>query len=373
MTLRSLAFADNLLRPSLALQVAAILSKEITLLAPTDEAFGKVGDSLKNIPKDVIFATVLYHVLQGTYPSQGADDAFHVNNHTIAMSLLTNQTYVNLPGGMPQAVVLSRNDDGYPVVVSAFGNVSFAQKSENISLGGLSLHGINGLLTIPLNLTATLAQTKRFNSLLGAATKANVAGALTSSPGLTIFAPNDAAFTAAGAALGPVEADQMMFANVLGNHVVNGTVIYTADLAEQAAKNAADASMKQADGSILVSKLISSTGAAFNITQDSTGSFWVNSNQTQARIVLGGSDIPYNAGVIHTIDKVLWNTNSDPSALSSAVQSNNQNSGAMASSQTGGSSTGGQNTAHKAQISLPVVGGFCSLAALLIGAGALLY
>ena len=164
-----------------------------------------------------------------------------------------------------------------------------------------------------------------------------------------------------------------MFADLLGNHVVNGTVFYTADLAQQAAKNAADASMKQADGSTLVSKLISSTGAAFNITQDSTGSFWVNSNQTQARIVLGGSDIPYNAGVIHTIDKVLWNTNSDPSALSSAVQSNNQNSGAMASSQAGGSSTEGKNAAHKAQISLPVIGGFCSLAALLAGAGALLY
>lgn len=212
-------------------QVADLLSnKEITLLAPTDEAFGKVGDSLKSIPQDVIFATVQYHVLMGTYPSQGPNDAFHANNHTVAMSLLNNKTYVDLPNEMPQAVVLSRNADGYPIVVSPFGNLSFVAKSENISLANLSLHGITSLLTIPLNLTATLAQTKKLNSLIGAVTKANLAGPLAASPGLTIFAPSDTAFTAASKDLAPIQADQKAFANALGNHVVNGTVFYTSDL-----------------------------------------------------------------------------------------------------------------------------------------------
>lgn len=352
-----------------------MLSRNITLLAPTDEAFGKLGDSLKSIPMDVIAATLQYHLLTGSYPTSGPQDMFHMKNHTVAMSMLTNKTYVNLPGDMPQAVVLSRNMDGYPVVVSAFGNLSFASKNDSISMGGLSLHGVTSLLTIPLNLTATLAQTKMHNSLIAAVGKANLTMPLSMSPGLTIFAPNNDAFNAATKDIAAVSGDAKAFMNLLANHVVNGTVIYTPDLAATAAKHATDASKKQADGSILVSQLISSTGAPFNITQDMAGNFWVNSNHTSARLVMSGSDFAYNAGVIHTIDKVLWNTDANPSALAKAVEENNQNSGAMTSGSSGsGTSHGtdsGHNAATQAHVSLPVVS---SLMALLtfVGASALL-
>ncbi|CAO1615033.1 unnamed protein product [Sympodiomycopsis kandeliae] len=314
-----------------ASMIASIPMQNLTLLAPTDQAFAKLGNALTSAPHEAIMATLLYHVLNGSYSTTG-EAVFQANKHTIAPTLLQDPNFVHLPANASQVVVLSRNQDGYPVVVTPAGNVDFVSKNDNITLGTFSLHGINSVLPIPLNLTATLAQSRNLTKLSAALYGANLTAPLNQSPGLTIFAPNDAAFVNATKEGYTNQPDAKLLSALLANHVINGTVIYSSELATLGTKNAADKDKKGADGSTLIASLITSTGAKLNLTQDTTGSFWVNSNSTSARLVAGGSDILYNGGVIHTIDKVLYNTATDASALSDSVSKNNHNSGADSSS-----------------------------------------
>lgn len=129
-----------------------------------------------------------------------------------------------------------------------------------------------------------------------AAAQAGLLTPLAESRGVTIFAPTDSAFTAALQALGGAQnATGSTIANILSNHIINGSSVYAAELGS--------------------SKWVSAGGEEFSFTTNSTGTFVTSGNST-AKVV--ESDILTSNGVVHIIDGVLVNNQTDPSAASSA-------------------------------------------------------
>ena len=134
-------------------------------------------------------------------------------------------------------------------------------------------HIIDTVLTLPPNVSTT-AVASNLTALVGALKSVNLVNTLDSARDLTIFAPNNAAFQKIGSALGSLTTDQV--SQILGYHVVNGTVAYSSTLKNQTIK--------------------SSTGQDLKITIEN-GNVFVNS----AKVV--NPDILVANGVVHVIDK----------------------------------------------------------------------
>lgn len=120
-----------------------------------------------------------------------------------------------------------------------------------------------------------------FTTLESAVLKANLQGTLSGAGPFTVFAPDDAAFTASGittAALNSLTAAQVQ--NILLYHTI-GSKIVAADV--PAGPNA---------------KVITASGDSVFVTKNSTG-VYINGTKVNA------ADVSADNGVIHTIGKVL--------------------------------------------------------------------
>lgn len=162
----------------------------------------------------------------------------------------------------------------------------------------MPIHIINAVIDPPAPLTDVLGS-RNLTLFSSVATQAGILSSLGSGPGITIFAPTDAAFSAAiksldGGASQPT-GNASQIATVLQNHVVNGTSVYA--------------------GEFDSGNWTSAAGEPFHFTTNGTGTFVTSGNST-AKIV--ESDVLTSNGVVHVIDGVLVNTQNDPSAASSA-------------------------------------------------------
>lgn len=137
-----------------------------------------------------------------------------------------------------------------------------------------------------LSAQANNAPARSFNTLLAAATAADLGGALSGEGPLTIFAPNDEAFAALPE--GTVEgllADIPALTNILTYHVVDGLV----------ARRDVVAGLTANDGTLEVTTL---NGSPFTVTLGEAG---VGINDAP----LGSTDIFVSNGVIHTMGGVI--------------------------------------------------------------------
>ena len=130
-------------------------------------------------------------------------------------------------------------------------------------------------------------------SLVGALTQAELVEAADTTPDVTIFAPNSAAFQSIGSALGNISTEDL--ASILTYHVVAGTVGYSSTLSN--------------------TTLETLNGESVTITV-SNGTVYVNS----AMVIT--ADVLVANGVVHVIDNVLNPQNAtataDPSAETQA-------------------------------------------------------
>lgn len=185
-----------------------------TVLAPSNQAFAALGD---NVSMGDLIATIQYHVLNGTYNVSQV----MAGQHTIAGTLLTNETYVQLPGSRAQVVVLGKASDNNTVYVSEAGrNVSFASAQDGPTFMNLLVQPIETVLMIPGNSSDAL-QMAGATTLATQLQQLNLADALNSAgSGLTVFAPSNEAF---GAVMSQLEgASQADLTNAILNHVING-------------------------------------------------------------------------------------------------------------------------------------------------------
>jgi hypothetical protein len=147
--------------------------------------------------------------------------------------------------------------------------------------GGV-IHVIDGLLTLPPNVS-TVAQEAGLSAFLGAVNATGLTEAVTTTPDLTIFAPNNAAFQDISSALANLTTEEA--AAILQYHVINGTVAYSSTLA--------NGSVPTLGGDNITITIID-------------GEVFVN----RARVVT--ADILLANGVLHVLDSVLSANNSSP-------------------------------------------------------------
>jgi uncharacterized surface protein with fasciclin (FAS1) repeats len=258
--------------PSLAQFVASLGSaKDVTILAPSNEAFQAVGNetlSALTANEGLLTALLQYHVLNGTFLSSAI-----TNQSTFVPTLLTNQLFTNVTGG--QVVNAKTTGDNVTFFSGLLANSSVSQADVNFT-GGV-IHVIDRLLVLPEVPSETLAAAG-LTSLRGALNKTNLIEAVDTTPDVTIFAPSNEAFRNIGSALANISDEDLT--NVLSYHVVKGTVGYSSGLE---------------NGTTLTTL----SGNNLTITIGEEGRIFVNS----ARVTI--ADVLVANGVVHVIDEVL--------------------------------------------------------------------
>ncbi|KAI4853551.1 FAS1 domain-containing protein [Aureobasidium sp. EXF-8845] len=272
--------------------LAATLSmaSNITIFAPTNEAFAKVprnepeGAAIEYRNETVAVAALLAnHVFKGVYPSSVVTDVPIFAQTLLNSSYITAaQPFSNITGGSYNGLVKNGDD---VCVLSGEETVSTVTQAD-IKLGeGITIHKVDTVFSFgaPLQLFTYRAGYRAMNAALEAANLGFDVGL--SGPdqkGLnisdfTIFIPTDAAFQSIGSVL--ESADLATLQEVLKFHIIPNSIIFSPSL-----------------GNVTVPSL-QGTNLTFTVLPD--GSAWVNN----ARITFPNT-ILFNC-VAHVIDIVL--------------------------------------------------------------------
>lgn len=180
-----------------------------------------------------------------------------------------------LPGNRTTPVVLSKNaSDAESFFIVNQSNVTAMDPAQ---AANLNVYVIDSVLSLPPDL-GTLAG-NLFPQLAGVIQSSGLLDTLSSQPGLTIFAPNDAAIGAIASQLPNL--NETSIQTILANHVINGTVVYSDRLG---------------DG-----PYVSAAGSPIEFMTNDTG-VYVMSGDASAMIVQ--TDIIYNKGVVH-VSRIL--------------------------------------------------------------------
>ena len=296
-----------------------------TVFAPTDEAFAAAGIDLADFDTAEENATLsdilLYHVYSGAVASSDVTDGLTVsmvNGDDATFTVATDGTVmigdatvttadVQASNGvihvidkvlMPPAGEICYNTNTHMIVAGADKATCGAfMYLENYTMNGQEITGCYNSITHAVSnvsqavcesymwtpsvdIAMTAGATGIHTSLVAALAKANLVATLQGDGPFTVFAPSDAAFTAAGINLDDFTTDAQIaaLADILLFHVVSGQV------------NAADVT----DG--LVAAAVNGDNLTFVVAN---GTVTVNG----ATVIL--ADVPASNGVIHVIDAVL--------------------------------------------------------------------
>jgi transforming growth factor-beta-induced protein len=264
--------SPGLLATQPALSAALTSAQQITILAPSNDAFSKIlstaaGMALSKDPS-MVTALLQYHVLNGTVPGS----AFTTSAQFIP-TLLTNASFSNVTGGQ---VVMGMLSGKSVEIFSGLKEKSTVTTADVMFSGGV-IHIIDTVLTVPLS-PAMSAIDSELTALAGALTQTNLISTVDSLKDVTIFAPSNKAFQDIGSAASSLSETQL--ASILEYHVINGTVGYSSLLTSGLANES----------------LPTVTGESINIESVDKKVF-VNSAQVTI------TDIIVANGVMHVIDK----------------------------------------------------------------------
>ncbi|KAJ2995836.1 hypothetical protein NUW54_g7316 [Trametes sanguinea] len=233
-------------------------------------------------------------------------------NTTLGRTLLSDPTYVQLEGNKSQVVawairadqkvhVLNQRNDSTVLNTTTAGNITIntvdhvlvipESLSETIPADNISLTGVETALRS--------VQLPTFNSTTNQTGSSSLFDILNSQlHGFTFFAPNTSAIQDASSALSGLQSNTTALQALFQNHIINGTTVYSPLLAGQ--------------------NYTSAAGEPLSFSFNGTGHFVTSGNVT-AQIIQ--PDVLLPNGVIHVIDRVLTNTETDSGAASSAASS----------------------------------------------------
>jgi len=218
----------------------------------------------------------------------------------MAADLQASQTPATLQG---QTVTITK--DG---AVVKFATATVTGADVDCSNGVIHVIDAVVLPPAPVDIVATALSTGNHGVLAEALTKANLVTALQGTGPFTVFAPTDAAFTAALTALSITKQqllDRADLADILKYHVISGSKIMAADL--QASQTPATLQ-----------------GQTVTITKDGAVVKFATATVT-------GADVDCSNGVIHVIDAVVLPPTA-PAAASGSSGANAVSSGYRTSS-----------------------------------------
>ena len=236
-----------------------------TVFAPTDDAFAAAGIDLSTFDTPEEIATLadilLYHVLPGAVPASAVTAGLTVtmaNGDEASFDVEPDSGTILIGFQYPDAFVITTD----------------VQASNGI------IHVIDKVLLPPPTIPAIANNTGIHSALVAALSQANLVATLEGDGPFTVFAPTDAAFTAAGIDLSTFDTDEEIatLADILTYHVVSGKVM-SSDLT---------------DG--MTATALNTDSLTFTVNADGV---MVN----DATVTL--ADAKASNGVIHVIDKVL--------------------------------------------------------------------
>jgi len=244
-----------------------------TVFVPSNTALTKTLQAVgQNVDLTNIF---LYHILNGSH---------YVSNFTsgtnIVSTLLNNGTYDLYPNNIGLPLVIRKNETGIQILYGTNDTANVTEADLKAANGVVYI--IDNVLTPPVSPSNTTknAGLDRFYSALNST---NSTTYIDGKKGITIFAPDDSAFSRAN--LANLNASQIQ--NVLGYHVVDG-IYYSTNLTaipgpfNLTTEQGRNITIKNMNGDVQITD--------------------VSGNET-AKIVR--SDILLNNGVLHIIDVVL--------------------------------------------------------------------
>ncbi|KAL5507500.1 hypothetical protein ACEPAH_6956 [Sanghuangporus vaninii] len=272
--------------------LASLGSGPQTVFAPNNDAW---AGALPNVTASAeSLAEVLsYHVVPGTFNTTAT-----YPNTTIGRTLLNSSDVVFLEGNKRQ--VLAWSDQSGTITILNQNTPNIVVNSTTV--GNITVHVTTAVIDYPGDLEAALFA-NNLTSFTTALQNASLLDTLNRQHGVTIFAPSDAAFAAAQQNLSAAGSNATVLTNVLRNHVINGTTVYSGNLIELGGSN-----------------VTTGAGEGLSATFNSTGGFVTVGNSTAG---ITTPDIVLWNGVLHIVDSVLLDSDSDESAASSAVSSAN--------------------------------------------------
>ncbi|KAG6369254.1 hypothetical protein JVT61DRAFT_15560 [Boletus reticuloceps] len=281
-------------------QVLAQLSEgNKTIFAPSDQAWLSVNPAF--IGNETSLADIIsYHIVSGnlvnetqTYP-----------NETIGHTLLDDPNLVMLEGDQSQVLVWSKVDNGSLFVMNNGTNITVTNTT---TFNTSAILAINSVLVPPPNISAVLNNPSYNTSLLVAILQSTTLpngtsflDKISSARGITLFAPNNAGVQAAQSSLSGLSKNATALLNVISNHVINGTSIYSNEISSS-------------------SPVISAGGEDYAFCSNSTGFFVSVGGSNQVQIV--EPNVLTSNGVVYIVNGVMFDTNSNPGAASSAFAS----------------------------------------------------
>ena len=234
-----------------------VVRNELTVFAPTDNAFAKLGIYPWNVGRvENLEEILLYHVLEEEVRARDLENGFTstLNGASVEIELY-------------RGIRVNESD-----VILA----------DIHALNGI-IHVINRVLIPPsdnLVETAISFNPDEFNALVGAVVQAGLAETLAEGGPFTVFAPTDEAFANLG--IDPATLTMEQLQNVLLYHVVEGRV-FSDDLV--------NGPVTTLNGDVIID--------AGNLTIDDIGS------DIDANLIPSLLNVQATNGVIHVIDKVL--------------------------------------------------------------------
>jgi len=261
--------------------VKTVATNKLTIFAPDDAAFAKLGLNfwnIKKLDKTTLTNILLSHVVSGFVYSSGLPECSieTVNKSSIGI--------VKVDGG-----VYLKDDTATPI------NFLFIDKK----VGNSVLHAIDKVLTLAvptqtiaeIAVGATTGAQPEFTQLVAALVKAELVGAVNDpNANLTVFAPTDAAFQALYKTLGVSgikDIPKDILTKVLLHHVVGD----------------------RAFSFCLSDKAKIPTLNNDNLTVDLGMLSIISSSGNSAKLSVGSLDIKSTNGVIHVIESVLIPSN----------------------------------------------------------------
>lgn len=267
---------------------------QYTILAPNDAAFTAAGITAANvgsIPAATLRAVLRNHMISGRVPSANLLPGPNATYTSIQRDFLCTSTYLGATGG-------------------SFFNGKRVVKVDILANNGI-IHVINGVLLPPAgNLQTTLAANPNLSFLAAAIERAGLTATLNgTSTLLTIFAPTNAAFQAAGFAdIAAINAAApATLQNILTYHVLTSAGLTNTVITSPFNRSGRAFSVDFINGT----NYTTAQGGTVNVTVSSSGVAVKGngnpsaSNVTAADIVFYGGSVGIRPGVIHIIDRVL--------------------------------------------------------------------
>jgi len=303
--------------------------KNYTIFAPNNDAFSSAPGNINQDP-NALTNVIAYHVVSGHF-----SNVTNYPNTTIGRTALADHSVVMLEGNKSQVVAWARRGDGQVHVLNQ-GRTSDPQILQLTSYQNLDIWIINGVSDYPGTINSTFNSNDNLTGFADLARNtqvpiwdtadntnknASVAQVINGVRGLTLFVPSN---QAASSEIPQLSSNETRLWEIMRNHMINGTTVYSPSLAN--------------------ATYISAAGQYLQFSSNSSGKF-VTSGSTTARIVQ--PDVLVKNGVIHIIDHVLVNDQVNEGAASSAFNSATEAAGHSSTETgpvgvpTGGSSGGG--------------------------------